>query len=45
MEDRILMDTHRTQKLVNNIKKQDNIYNDILLDVRDIQLHKEKSEN
>jgi hypothetical protein len=36
MEDRILIDTYRTQKLTNNIKKQDNIYNEILLEVRNI---------
>jgi hypothetical protein len=39
MEDRILTDTHRTQKLTNNIKKQDQIYNEILLEVRDIRFY------
>jgi hypothetical protein len=41
MEDRILIDTHRNQKLTDNIKKQDHIYNEILLEVseRNIQLH------
>jgi hypothetical protein len=36
MEDHILIDTYKTQKRTKNIKKHDNIYNEILLEVRNI---------
>jgi hypothetical protein len=39
MENRIPVDPYTTQKLTDNIKKQDNIYNEILREVRDIHLH------
>jgi hypothetical protein len=39
MENRIPVDQYTAQKLTDNIKKQDNIYNEILLEVRDIHLH------
>ncbi len=43
MEDRIKTDSFRTQKLTNEIKNQDHIYNEILLEVREIFDHTEKN--
>jgi len=34
MEDHILTDTYKTQKRTKHIKKHDNIYNEILVEVR-----------
>ena len=35
MEDRLLTDSHRTQKLTNETLKYDHIYHEILLEVRE----------